>query len=86
MVGRKGKRDLIVTIGPPDELTFREKGRRVKFTVSLHHAYQLAIKFTVEQMYREKMETYNQKKKAGYRNLKRPKKPNLFLSAMYNLK
>jgi hypothetical protein len=83
-VGRSGA-PLIVTLDPGDIIRFREKGKRTTMEVSIGHAYQLAKKITAEKIYQERMAEYQAKRKAGKR-VKRPKRPNLFLSPIYNLK
>lgn len=62
---------LIATLEPGGLITFREKGRRFRYTVSLHGCYKVAIMQFLQDDYLEKLAEY----KAGRRK-KKPKAPN----------
>jgi hypothetical protein len=74
-------RTVIVTIEPPDQITYRYKGKRTRYSVSLHNVQLMALMRSLYDKYLEKDELWKKKKAAGYRNLKRPKPPSL---AMFN--
>lgn len=74
---------LLVTLCPGDVISFRYKGKRTRFELSIGHALNLAKLITIEKMYQEKLEEYNRKRKAGMR-VKRPKRPSLFMNKMYH--
>lgn len=74
-------RTIIVTLEPGDIITYRFKGKKTKYSVSLHKVQLIALMQGILDIYHEKMEQYNQKKAAGHKNLKRPKRPTL---AMFN--
>ncbi len=67
---------IIATMMPGDLLTFRVKGKQRTYTIALHQCYQLAIYYKLVEDYREAMERYELRRKAGYR-AKKPKAPNL---------
>jgi hypothetical protein len=69
---------VIATIEPPDMITFRMKGRRIKYTVSLHNCMTLAFANYLQEHYRFRMEMYDKKKKDGWK-VKKPRKPNIMV-------
>jgi hypothetical protein len=75
-------RKLIASLEPGDLLTFREKGRRGIYEVSLGHAFNLALIIHAEREYKSKLANYNERKKRG-ENAKKPRKPALPFSRMY---
>lgn len=70
---RKGK-VLVVTLLPGDVIEFRAKGSRRRLVLSLGHAYTLATVIDAEVRYKSAVSEWTKKKKAGYKNLRRPKK------------
>lgn len=74
-------RTILVTLEPPDLITYRFKGKRTRYTVSLHKVQLLALMQSLIDKKTEKLEIYNKKKAAGYKNLKKPKPVTL---AMFN--
>lgn len=77
--GNIGGRDIgtvIVTIEAPDMITFRMKGKRLRYTTSLHNCMTLAFVNFLMSNYRERVDLYESKRKAGYK-VKRPNKPNV---------
>jgi hypothetical protein len=79
MKGRK----MIVTLKAGDMLEFRPKGKRIRYEVPLAACYNMAMIYTANEWYKEKLEKYHAKKKAGYR-VKRPKRmPRIFNQKFY---
>lgn len=70
---------LIVEIEPGDEVTFRVKGKRTRYTVSLHKAFNLAIMQKMNEEYLVKLEKYRQYKKYGGRRVRKPRRPSMDL-------
>ena len=79
MSGRK----MIVTLEAGDMLTFRAKGKRFKYTVPIQACYNLALIYTVNQRWKERMRAYNEKRKMGLRTRKPKKLPPIFNQKMY---
>lgn len=71
---RKGRR-FAATLEPGDIITFQPKGSRRKISVHLGFCIQLAQAYTIQREYDEKMATYQARKKAGARGIRKPKKP-----------
>jgi len=70
---------IMVELEPGDQISFRVKGRKTRYTVSLHKVFMLAfIQFMIEK-YNEKLSIYKRKKDVGYKRIKRPKKPPIHL-------
>jgi len=74
-------RTIYATLEPGDEISFRAKGRRRTASVPLSHVMNLATIFQSMREHKEKMKEYERKKKAGYKNLRRPRQISL---AMFN--
>lgn len=68
---------MVIEIEPGDEITFRVKGKRTRYTVSLHKVYNLALMAFLQENYNTRLAEYNVKKKYGYKRVRRPKPPNL---------
>jgi len=81
---RQGQKTFIVTLNPDATITFREKGKRTRFTASLAGCYNLAMITQAEQNYKERMENYNRRKKLGVKGIRCPKRPTL--ADMFNPK
>ena len=77
MTGRK----QIITLEPGDMLAFRSKGKRMTYSVPIAACYNLALIFTVNSWYRDKMKVWKEKKKLGVR-CRKPKK----ISSIFNQK
>lgn len=77
-------RKLIITLLPGDVLQFRSKGKRTVFEIPLGHCFNLALLFSLENQYRQRLKEYQLKKKAGTKYLKQPKRPTLFLNKIYS--
>lgn len=75
-VGKYRNRPIIVTIKGGDAISFRIKGTRQEYETSLHLCYRLAQIVSLSNRYEEKRKEYEAKKKAGYRNLRKPRKFN----------
>lgn len=80
--GKHARRGLIVELHPGDELVFRVKGTRQKYSIYLGQCFRLAQLFTIEAEYKAKMKAYaeNRKFKKG---LRRPKRPMMPFSKIY---
>jgi hypothetical protein len=74
-------RKIIVTLEPGDMISFRAKGKRTTYEVPLAACYNLALIFTVNSWYKEKMKVWKEKKKMGVR-CRKPKR----ISAIFNQK
>ena len=68
---------IIVTLEPGDLISFRNKGKRITQTVSLHNVKTLALMQFILENHKTKMEEYTRKRKAGYPRLRKPKPPTL---------
>lgn len=71
----------IVTLIPSptgDLIQFREKKKKKSYTATLESVLRLAIQQEMAFDYRQAMSEYQTKKKAGYKRLRKPKKPTLF--------
>lgn len=80
--GKYRGRSIIVELLPGDELSFRTKGTRQRFSVYLGHCYRLAQIMTIESEYKAKLEAYNLARKTGKR-VKRPRRPSLPFNKVY---
>lgn len=68
----------IIEIDNTDMIHFRYHGKRTRYSISLHTVKTLAmIKFIYDE-YERKMDLYKTKKAAGYKGLRKPRKPNVF--------
>jgi hypothetical protein len=70
-------RTLLIELNPDDTISFRLKGKKTRYTVSLLKCFNMAIVESVLSEYKEKADTYKLKKDIGYKRIKRPKKPQL---------
>ena len=67
------KNDIqIVTLKAGDMLEFRAKGKRLRFEVPLAACYNMALIYTAQQWYKQRMIKYLVDKKEG-RRVKRPR-------------
>jgi len=74
---------VVVTLKAGDLLEFRVKGKRLRMEISLTHCFNLAFIMDADRRYHDNIEEYNKKKKAGYKNLRKPKKPFLPFNGIY---
>lgn len=74
---------VVVTLKAGDLLEFRVKGKRLRMEISLAHCFNLAFIMDADRRYHDTVEEYNKKKKAGYKNLRKPKKPFLPFNGIY---
>lgn len=81
--GKHRGKPVIVELLPGDEISFRIKGTKMKYSIYLGHCFRLAQIQTVETNYRKAMETYQAKKKAGYKRLHKPKRSSLPFNSIY---
>lgn len=70
-------RALLVELLPGDRIAFRLKGKRTRYETSLHSVFVLALMEQIHSKYREDLELYDYRRKAGYKGLRRPRKPTL---------
>ncbi len=75
---------MVVELLPGGLITFREKGKRRRVEIGLGHCHVLAEIIEAQHQHKEKLTEYKLKKKAGFKRLRRPRKPNLFFSKFYN--
>lgn len=75
LMGDDRGRPMIVTLEPGDMLTFRLKGKKTTYSVPLHSCFYLAMMNKMQEEYTEKMEDYKVKQSAGFKRLKKPRKP-----------
>jgi len=62
----------IITLKAGDMLEFRSKGKRLRYEVPLAACYNMALIYTVNQWYKERIAKYLRDKKDG-RRVKRPR-------------
>ena len=74
---------LIVELLPNGLISFRPKGKRNKTVISLGHCHMLSLILDSELTYKEKIKQYQEKRKLGAKNLRRPKKHALPYSKFY---
>lgn len=74
---------VMVTLKAGDLLEFRVKGKRMRMEISLAHCFNLAFIMDADHRHHCAMEEYNRKKKAGYKNMRKPKKPFLPFNGIY---
>lgn len=79
---RKG-RPLIVELAGGDMISFRVKGSPKRFSLYLGHAFRLAQIFQTDEDYKARMQAYKEKKAAGYKHLKKPKRYSLPYGTVY---
>lgn len=75
-------RAIIITIKPGDLIEFRVKGTQQKFEVPLAQCFKLAQIIGISQKHKEAVNTYKEKRKAGFK-VRKPKKPVLPYSDIY---
>lgn len=71
---------LIVALEPPDVITFRHKGKRTHYSVSLHNVQLLALMGHLQEKHKEKLEKYKLDKAIG----RKVRKPKPLSYAMFN--
>lgn len=76
-------RTLIAILEPGDILTFRVKGSRSTYSVTLGQCFNLAQIISSESDYKRKVEIYQLKKKGGAKGLRPPKRPYQPFSKFY---
>jgi len=76
-------RKMIVTLKAGDMLEFRPKGKRTRYEVPLAACYNMALIYTINEWHKERMKTYQLKKKLGMR-VRMPKRmPRIFNQKFY---
>ncbi len=73
VTNRRGEK-VIVTLKAGDMLEFRVKGKRTRFEIPLQSCFYGAMIQHMEDVYKEKVKRYKQRKLLGQRT-KRPKRP-----------
>lgn len=68
---------FIVTLNPDSTITFREKGKRTRYSCHLNAAFNCSIISFAQDDYDARMEKYEEKKKYGAKRLRKPKRPSL---------
>lgn len=71
--GKYRGRKLICTLQPGDLIEYQIKGTQKRYTVSMGYVFQLAQVMQNEIDYQDKVKTYKEKKKAGFK-VKTPRK------------
>jgi hypothetical protein len=79
---RKGNA-IMVTLLPGDLIEFKSKGSRKRYQVWLPHCLNLAMLLDADRHYQDAMKEYKQKKAAGYKRLRVPKKSQFPLADFY---
>lgn len=79
---RKGNA-IMVTLLPGDLIEFKSKGSRKRYQVWLPHCLNLAMLLDANRHYQDAMKEYKQKKAAGYKRLRVPKKSQFPLADFY---
>lgn len=70
-----GARSVIVELGADEMIRFRVKGTRKTYELHLIVAFQVAQVNQIQADYKDRVAQYQLKKKAGYRRIRKPKKP-----------
>lgn len=70
-----GAREVVVTLLPSDEIMFRVKGTRTTYSIHIATAMSIAQAVTFYEEWKRKNEHYQLKKKAGYKRMRRPRRP-----------
>ena len=81
LTDRKGK-TIIIELLPNNLISFRRKGSPKRVEVGLGHCHVLAEILDQNYRYKQKLEEYGQKKKAGYK-VRKPKRPTAIYSNFY---
>ena len=68
-------RPMMVELQAGDSISFRLKGKKTRYEVSLHKVFLVALMQKLNNEYMDKMEEYKLKKSAGYKRLRKPRKP-----------
>lgn len=83
MQGKGKSFEVIATLEPGDFLSFRGKGLKKEFCIHLAHCLNLAEIMQANEDYNKAMREYKTKKKAGIKNLRRPKMRHYPYSKIY---
>ena len=70
-----GVRPVIVTLTQAETINFRVKNTKTTVSLPLSSAMAMAQVMSGYENYRQRVETYNLKKKAGYKRLRKPVRP-----------
>lgn len=81
--GKHRNRPVIVELLAGDELNFRVKGTRTSYKIYLGHCFRLAQIQTEEERYKAALATYTERKKAGAKKLRKPRRHALPFSNIY---
>ena len=73
----------IITLKAGDILEFRPKGRRIRYEVPLQACYNMALVSTFQEIYKRRVQKYNEAKHTGAK-ARRPKPlPRIFNARVY---
>lgn len=75
-LGKHRGKPIIIILEGGDLVSFRIKGTRQLYQTTIHACYKMAQFATWARQYQDKVAVYEAKKKAGYRNLRKPKRIN----------
>lgn len=70
-----GSRPVIIELGTDEMIRFRVKGTRKNYEIHAIVAFQIAQINQLQADYKARMEEYQLKRKAGYKRIRKPKKP-----------
>src|SRR5258706_15420932 len=70
-----GARPVVVSLHPSDTIEFRVKGTRRNFSAPLSTVMMFSQAMTFYDEYTEAMRVYKLRKDAGYKRLRKPRKP-----------
>lgn len=72
-----GRAEFIIGLHADGTISFRQKGKRTEYRTSFGSAKNLAIIEQAMRDYEEKQKRYTERKKAGAKRIKQPRKPQL---------
>lgn len=84
VLDQRGK-TVMIELEPGDLISFRLKGKRTRYTVSLHKCFNLAMLQFLNDDYQDRLKKHEIKKKAGYKT-KKPKQPGFSMYDQFMLK
>jgi len=76
--GKHAGRPLVLELEPPNLIHIRIKGTRQRYTTTVTEVFSYAQRAAREQLYRQQLKEYHEKKKLGFKKLRKPKKPVFF--------
>ena len=76
------KRPMFVELMAGDRISFRLKGKKTRYEVSLHKVFLIAVMQKLNDEFLDKKALYELKKAAGHKRLRKPKKPSYAFFSM----